>query len=123
MIKIDETKQSIAMTRGDYAALVFTAYDTEEAMYDLDEGDTIQLQICKKYGTPLKTFTKVKADSSATTAEDYTVEIMPEDTKDMKFGNYYYDVSLITAGGYVCTYIGADESNSPGFTILNEAGE
>lgn len=123
MIFIDTNTQNIAMTRGDYAAITFCAYEQDtETLFELSEGDTVQLQICKKYGTPLKTYTKVKA-SGETTADDYTIEIPSNDTKDMKFGEYYYDVSIITADGYVCTYIGADEKNSPKFTILNEAGE
>ena len=130
MIFIDNTTQNIAVTRGDYAAIVFCAYEEdEETLYELNEGDTVQLQIGKKYGTPLKTYTKVKEDSETTTADDYTIEIPSVDTdeakstKDMKFGDYVYDVSIITADGYVCTYIGADKSKQPQFTILNEVGE
>jgi hypothetical protein len=109
---------------------VFSAYEDDGVtLHELANGDTVQLQICKKYGTPLKTYAKVKQDSSATTEDDYTIEIPSvdtdavESTKDMKFGDYYYDVSIITADGLVCTYIGYDEKNSPKFTILNEAGE
>lgn len=124
MIFIDNTTQNIALTRGDYAALVFCAYEEdEETLYELNEGDTVQLQIGKKYGTPLKTYTRVKEDSETTTADDYTIEIEPESTKDMKFGDYVYDVSIITADGYVCTYIGADKSKQPQFNILYETGE
>ena len=121
MIKINA--QDIALTRGDYAALVFEAYESDgETLYSLNEGDTVQLQIGKKYGTPLKTFTTPKETSATTTTDDYTIEVPPGSTKDMKFGDYYYDVSIITADGYVCTYIGADETNSPKFTILKEVG-
>lgn len=124
MIFIDNTTQNIAMTRGDYAALVFCAYEEdEETLFELNEGDKVQLQIGKKYGTPLKTYTRVKEDTETTTADDYTIEIPPESTKDMKFGDYVYDVSIITADGYVCTYIGADKTKQPKFTILYEAGE
>lgn len=124
MIFIDNTTQNIAMTRGDYAALVFCAYEEdEETLYELNEGDKVQLQIGKKYGTPLKTYKKVKEDSETTTSDDYTIEISPDSTKDMKFGDFVYDVSIITTDGYVCTYIGADKSKQPKFTILNEVGE
>lgn len=124
MLNIDTEKMLIELTRGDYAALVFCAYEEdEETLYELNEGDKVQLQIGKKYGTPLKTYTRVKEDTETTTADDYTIEIEPESTKDMKFGDYVYDVSIITADGYVCTYIGADKSKQPKFTILNEVGE
>ncbi len=124
MIFIDTNTQNIAMTRGDYAALVFCAYKQEDdTLFPLNEGDIVQLQICKKYGTPLKTYINEKTDTEETTADDYTIEIPSDGTKDMKFGDYYYDVSIITTDGYVCTYIGSNETNSPKFTLLNEAGE
>ena len=133
MIFVDNTTQNIAVTRGDYAALIFCAYEVEDGeqtdtLFELNEGDTVQLQIGRKYGTPLKTYKTVKEDSSATTEDDYTIEIPSYDTdeekstKDMKFGDYYYDVSIITADGYVCTYIGAEQNKMPLFTILKEVG-
>ena len=122
MVIVDTTTQSIALTRGDYAALCFCAYESDNQMYELSMGDTVQLQVGKKYGTPLKKWVKVKEDESATTDADYTIQISPEDTKDMKFGDYVYDVSIITAGGDVCTYIGNTGELEPKFTILKEVG-
>ena len=123
MIIIDQKTQAIALTRGDYAAFVFRAFEDDGVtLYDLNEGDTVQLQLSKKYGSPLKTWTKTKANSLSTTADDYTIEVNPADTKDLKFGDYFYDVSIITADGEVCTYIGATKDNKPTFTILEETG-
>lgn len=122
MIFIDSAKQNISLTRGDYAALIFTAYNEDETIYELSPGDTVQLQIGKKYGTPDKTFVTKKTEDGATTDTDYTIEIQPEDTKDMKFGDYFYDVSVITKDGYTCTYIGDSGTNKPKFTILKEVG-
>ena len=123
MINIDQNKQHISLTRGDYAALVFTAYEEDETIFELNQGDKVQMQIGKKYGTPDKTFTTEKMDSETTTDADYTIEIHPEDTKDMKFGDYYYDVQVVTADGYVCTYIGDSGSIKPRFTLLKEVGD
>lgn len=123
MILIDERTQSISMTRGDYAAFVFKAFtDDGTTMYDLVNGDTIQLQIGKKYGSPVNKWTRTKESSSATTSTDYTIEIQPEDTKDMKFGEYFYDVSIITAEGKTYTYIGDTGTKQPKFTLLKETG-
>lgn len=123
MVIIDTTTQSVALTRGDYAALVFCAYEDDGVtLYELNEGDVVQLQIGKKYGTPEKKFTKEKENSLTTTSTDYTIEINPSDTKDMKFGDYFYDVSIITADGEVCTYIGDNGTIEPKFTILKEVG-
>ena len=118
--------QSIQLTRGDYASLVFIAEeynpDTRQyEMYELQEGDKVVFQLCKKYGTPLITKTKVKG-SGETTVDDYTIEIEAEDTKGLKFGEYYYDVALVVNIDETCTYIGADSNNQPKFTILEEAG-
>lgn len=123
MVLIDTTTQSISLTRGDYAALTFCAYENDGiTLHELANGDTVQLQIGKKYGDPIKTFTKQKASSSATSDTDYTIEILPEDTKELKFGDYYFDVSIVTASGQVCTYIGDTGDNQPKFTILKEVG-
>ena len=128
MIIINQETQDIALTRGDYAAFVFNAYqDDGVTLYNLAEGDTVQLEVGKKYGNLLKEWKKTKENSLTTTSTDYTIEIQPEDTKDMKFGDYVYDVSIITADGEVCTYIGARKDDKghdiePKFTILKEVG-
>lgn len=123
MIIIDQKTQDIALTRGDYAAFVFRAFEDDGVtLYELSEGDTVQLEVGKKYGNMLKEWKRVKANSLTTTADDYTIEIEPEDTKDMKFGDYVYDVSIIPVNGKKCTYIGATEDNEPKFTILKEVG-
>lgn len=123
MVIIDTTTQNISVTRGDYSALVFCAYlDDGITLYNLAQGDTVQLQISKKYGNPEKTFRKTKATALTTTEDDYTIEIPTGATKDMKWGEYVYDVSLVLANGNVCTYIGDDGDIQPKFIILKEVG-
>lgn len=128
MIIINQETQDIAMTRGDYAAFVFNAYtDDGTTLYSLNQGDTVQLEVGKKYGGKLKEWKTPKENSLSTSSTDYTIEIDPNDTKDMKFGDYVYDVSIITADGKVYTYIGAREDENgntiePKFTILEEVG-
>lgn len=124
MVIIDTSTQSISMTRGDYAALVFSAYEDDGVtLHELANGDKVQLQISKKYGTeaPL-TKVKVKDTNLSTTDLDYTIELLPEDTKDLKFGDYFYDVSILTTDGNVITYIGDSGDIQPKFTILKEVG-
>lgn len=123
MVIIDTDTNDISLTRGDYAALVFTAYEDEgTTIHDLAMGDTVQFQMGKKYGKPDVVKTKVKEDALATSEDDYVIEIEPEDTKSLKFGDYFYDVSIVTATGEVCTYIGDTGDNEPKFTILKEVG-
>lgn len=123
MVIIDQTTQNISVTRGDYAALVFCAYEDDgTTLHELSSGDKIQLQISKKYGGAEKTYSKMKTNSISTTEDDYTIEIPTGSTKDMKWGEYVYDVSLIPATGKVNTYIGDDGENQPKFIILKEVG-
>lgn len=120
MLNIDD--KDIALTRGDYAALVFCAYEEEDTLFELSAGDKVQMQICKKYGTPLRTLVKEKETDDTTTDTDYTIEVLPDTTKGLKFGDYYYDVSIVTSDGLPYTYIGDDGENQPKFTVLKEAG-
>lgn len=123
MVIIDQETQNISVTRGDYSALVFCAYEDDGVtLHELGNGDTVQLQISKKYGSPEKTFSRKKTTSLSTTEDDYTIEIPTGATKDMKWGEYVYDVSIIPANGKVCTYIGDDGENEPKFIILKEVG-
>ena len=123
MVIIDTVTQNISHTRGDYAALVFCAYEDDGVtLHELVSGDTVQMQISKKYGGAEKTFSKTKTNSLSTTEDDYTIEIPTGATKDMKWGEYYYDVSIIPASGEVCTYIGDDGENQPRYIVLKEVG-
>lgn len=123
MVIIDQTTQNISHTRGDYAALVFCAYEDDGVtLHELANGDIVQMQISKKYGSAEKTFTKAKTTSLGTTENDYTIEIPTGATKDMKWGEYVYDVSIIPATGRVCTYIGDDGENQPKYIVLKEVG-
>jgi hypothetical protein len=123
MVIIDQVTQNISVTRGDYSALVFCAYEDDGVtLHELANGDTVQLQISKKYGNPEKTFSRTKTTALSTTEDDYTIEIPTGATKDMKWGEYVYDVSIIPANGKVCTYIGNDGEKEPKFIILKEVG-
>lgn len=123
MVIIDQTTQNISHTRGDYAALAFCAYEDDGVtLHELANGDIVQMQISKKYGSAEKTFTKAKTTSLTTTENDYTIEIPTGATKDMKWGEYVYDVSIIPLTGQVCTYIGDDGENQPKYIVLKEVG-
>ena len=123
MVIIDQITNNISHTRGDYAALVFCAYEDDGVtLHELANGDKVQMQISKKYGSPEKTFSKTKTTSLSTTEDDYTVIIPTGATKDMKWGEYVYDVSIIPVTGEVCTYIGDDGENQPKYIVLKEVG-
>lgn len=94
--------KTIYLTRGDTFRSKVNIIDrnTGEA-YIPQEGDTIRFAMSKKYG--------VKAESEILLInipiDTMILEIQPEDTKGLKFGEYKYDIELTTSTGIVDTFI------------------
>ena len=91
MLKIEEGK--IYLTRGDTAYLN-VAIDGREPQ----AGDTVILSVKKNIDDADYAFQK-----NVSFGEIFV--IMPEDTKDLEYGKYYYDVQVNTAIGEVFTVI------------------
>lgn len=90
---------TIQLTRGDTARLVVAVQnDLTGNDYEIAEGDTFRLTVKKSVNTTAVLFQKVVKGSSQ-------FYIQPEDTKDLVFGKYVYDVELTTAEGDVYTVI------------------
>lgn len=119
-------KWDIKMTRGDAVPFIFSAYRDEdmEEIYELNPGDKIVFQLCKKPGVPVITKEKIKENSEPTTPEDYIIKFVSSDTKDLQFGDYFYDVAIHfnEAEAEPWTYIGDKGLGMPKFTLLKEAG-
>lgn len=120
--------QNIKMTRGDSASIVFRALNGDGDTYDeLDNGDVLQFQFGKKYGSPI--CVKRNVYRPEMDLDDfYTIHLEPDDTKyytvegeirELKFADYVYDVSIICSGE-VCTFIWEDEDHQPKLTLLKE---
>lgn len=93
----------ISMTRGDSESITITC-----AERPFKQGDTIAFTVKENvYQTEHKIQKTVKefADGKA------VVEILPEDTRNLKFHAYIYDIQLTGADGSVKTIIKPSEFN------------
>ena len=110
----------IELTRGDNASIVFSAVNGEGATYEPSAGDKLQFAVAKKVGTePLFSIT-----NTMVTDDDafWTIQILPEHTKELKFGDYVYDVQLSNSSG-VDTIIGETDDIHPTFRVWGEVAE
>lgn len=94
-------KNAITLTRGDTFKAKVTITDREGNPYDPQEGDTVRFAAKKNYTDP---------DTEVLILKDIPIETLilklePEDTKDLDFGNYVYDIQLTRANGDVDTFI------------------
>lgn len=90
---------TIKLTRGDTFEAVITAVDPNGENYIPREGDSIRFAMKGKYEDvkPLL-IVDIPADTMILT-------LKPEDTKDLPFGKYVYDIQLTYADGRVDTFI------------------
>lgn len=90
---------TIRLTRGDTARLTVTINnDFDGEPYELTETDVLKLTIKRSVRDSTPAVQKVITGSNK-------FYIIPDDTKDLVFGKYLYDVELTTAGGDVYTVI------------------
>lgn len=96
MLKI--TKNKIQLTRGDTAQIKL-AVTQDGQPYDFEK-DTVVFSVKTSTTTPQYIFQK--------TVKDGVILIRPEDTENLQYGSYKYDVQLTTEAGDVCTIIPPD---------------
>lgn len=91
-------------TRGDTMALEFTLSDGEGHNIDIDSVNSITLTCRKRNNleSPI-IFQKNKDDFVYdSTKKKYTVTIQPEDTRELSYGFYNYDIQ-VNYGGVIST--------------------
>lgn len=104
VIKDDNT---IELTRGDTAKIQIGIMQGEEA-YEMQTGDVVRFAVKRRefIGT---TYRELKDEEPLILIEipndTLVLTILPEHTKDLKFGTYLYDVELTMADGTVDTFI------------------
>ena len=90
----------ISLTRGDTLKLLIDIFRDDGERYELSPGDSVRFAMKKRISDAdpiiLKT---IPTDTMVLT-------INPEDTKNLKFGTYTYDIELTTENGDVDTFIG-----------------
>lgn len=85
MLKVDE-KNRIYLTRGDSATLKLSVTDSEGADYDFS-GDEVKFSM-KRYVSDANPVVQKTFD------ENGQITFTPEDTAELGFGDYLYDVQL-----------------------------
>ena len=94
-------KTTIFLTRGDTFKAQLSLVDREGNPYEPQPGDAIRFACKKDYSDPDTEVLIVKVVPTDT----LILELEPEDTKELPFGNYVYDIQLTTAAGEVDTFI------------------
>lgn len=102
MLKVDKKTNAVQLTRGDTARLTVDIEcelaDGKKEPYAVQEGDILTLSL-KRHSTDFKPCLQKVVKGSA----DF--HIKPEDTAELDFGSYVYDVEIFTAEGDVYTVI------------------
>ena len=95
MLKI--TENLVKLTRGDTGTLKLAVKDAQDNDYDFSS-DTVVFTV-KRYLTDAEPVISKKFDS------DGQIAFEADDTKNLEFGDYWYDVQITTESGDVCTVI------------------
>ena len=95
---LEITKDAIHLTRGDNANIIVTIRDAAGEVYELQSGDKLYFTMKQNCET-----TDVILQKNIT--HNSTIAIEHDDTKDLQYGVYKFDVQLKTAGGEIYTVI------------------
>lgn len=90
---------TITMTRGDTLVVLVSIAQANGYPYTPVEGDKVRFAMKAGYGDPKPLLVK---DIPIDTMQ---LVIEPEDTADLNFGRYVYDIQLTKANGVVDTFI------------------
>ena len=93
---------SISMTRGDSEAIKVTVKDTLGNVIPLVTGDTIYFTVRKNILDPTKVIEKIITEFDDGQA---LITIRPQDTNNLRFTAYVYDIQLTKENGTVKTII------------------
>jgi len=104
--------KNMSMIRGDSESITVSCSDTNGNIIPLISGDKIYFTVKEDEYRTEKIFQKIITEFTDGKA---IINILPTDTKDLKFKTYKYDVQLNRGDGYVKTIIPVSN-----FTILSE---
>lgn len=97
MFSIDKTFNRIYLTRGDNAQMTINIIDKDGNPRPIYEDDSVILTVRKSASDTEKMLEKV--------THNQMIDFLPEDTNQLQFGRYIYDIELITFGGKHYTII------------------
>lgn len=96
MLKVSNT--TIHLTRGDTARIQITLSECDGAAYEPSEGDSIRFAATPEWG-------ELPCIEKAIPTDTLLLELSPADTKQLEFGEYWYDIELTRSNGDVDTFI------------------
>lgn len=88
---------TIVLTRGDTAILKLNIVDEKGTPYKLTDGDVVIFTLKRSVRERDVIFQKSMVDEKIT--------IQPQDTANLEYGQYFYDVELTKEDGFVATVI------------------
>lgn len=89
----------ISLTRGDTLFLSVDLVDSDGDPYVPSEGDVLRFAMKRRMNSPdLAMLKEIPTDT-------LTFEIKPDDTKELKYATYVYDIELTDSDGHVATVI------------------
>lgn len=109
MLKINGT--TITMTRGDTARIEVQMQYENDTPYMAYYGDVIRFTVKKNYDDSRPLIVKdimARQDDSEdalTIVDSVELHIAPEDTRDLPYGQYKYDIQLLRVNGDIDTFI------------------
>lgn len=125
MIKVDTETMWIYLTRGDSAIIVFSAENEKGEPFHPSNGDKLVFKVTKKLGDEESRVLIIENEMDDNEEEYWSIKFKPEDTKNLAFGKYFYDVEInICDDGEVVdvdTIIGKTDEITPTFMIWGEA--
>ena len=89
----------ITLTRGDTFKTVIVIKNQDGVVYQLQDGDVVRFAMKKKYKDEKPLLVKILDN------EDLLLELTPEDTKNLNYGDYVYDIEITLSNGEVYTFI------------------
>ena len=89
----------ITLTRGDTFKTVITIKNHDGEEYQPQEGDVVRFAMKKKYKDEKPLLVKILDN------EDLLLELTPEDTKNLKYGDYVYDIEITLSNCEVYTVV------------------
>jgi len=94
--------KNISMIRGDSETITLSCVDINGIQISLVAGDTVYFTVKENEYMTVKIFQKI---ITSFTDGKAIINIIPTDTKELKFKTYKYDVQLSRADGTVTTII------------------
>lgn len=94
-------KQPLSMIRGTTQTINISVKDTDGAAYQLADGEVLRFGVKQKPEDSDSNCLIKKELTIENLDEDvYVLTLLPSDTQDLDFGNYYYDVGLQSGTNY-----------------------